>query len=116
MFSHHLVQMLCSPDAAHRPLTVEPQSVISDTVCVMTSSWAAFPEYKDTQKLNHCLNKYVCNSMPDNPTWSLARTEDFFELDEYEREQDTLQKRLDLEKKVSVVPLVPHISHITAET
>lgn len=41
--------------------------------------------------------------------------EDFLEFDEYEREQDVLQKRFDFEKKVLKVPVVPHISHTTVK-
>lgn len=41
--------------------------------------------------------------------------DDFLEFDEKEREHDVLQKRLVLEKKVLLLPLVPHISHTAAE-
>lgn len=41
--------------------------------------------------------------------------DDFLEFDEKEREHDVLQKRFVLEKKVLLLPLVPHISHTAAE-
>lgn len=44
-----------------------------------------------------------------------ANMDDFLEFDEKEREHDVLQKRLVLEKKVLLLPLVPHISHTAAE-
>lgn len=44
-----------------------------------------------------------------------ASMDDFLEFDEKEREHDVLQKRLVLEKKVLLLPLVPHISHTAAE-
>lgn len=45
-----------------------------------------------------------------------ASMEDFLEFDEYEREQDVLQKRLVFEKNVLILPVVPHISHTTVKT
>lgn len=44
-----------------------------------------------------------------------ASMDDFLEFDEKEREHDVLQKRLVLEKKVLLLPLVPHISHTAVE-
>lgn len=41
--------------------------------------------------------------------------EDFFEFDEYEREQDVLQKRFVFEKNVPTVPTFPHLSHTTVK-
>lgn len=41
--------------------------------------------------------------------------DDFLEFDEKDREHDVLQKRLVLEKKLVLLPLVPHISHTAAE-
>lgn len=41
--------------------------------------------------------------------------DDFLEFDEKEREHDVLQKRLVLEKKLLLLPLVPHISHTAAD-
>ena len=44
-----------------------------------------------------------------------ASMEDFLEFDEYEREQDILQKRFVFEKKVLALPVAPHISHTTVK-
>lgn len=47
-------------------------------------------------------------------TWSRARMEDFLLFEEKDREQETLQNLLVLEKNEPLVPVTPHISH-TAE-
>lgn len=119
--SHHPVQMLCSPVDAHWSLERTPQTVVSETVFVVSFSWVAFPEYRDTKDNHRYFNihlfYYKCfdgNSIL-TPTCSRARTDDFFALEEYDREHDLLQKRLVLEKKVSLVPGVPHISHSTVD-
>lgn len=48
-------------------------------------------------------------------TFKRAKMDDFLEFDEKDREHDVLQKRLVLEKKLLLLPLVPHISQTAAE-
>lgn len=114
---HHPVQKLCSPV----PLERTPQTVVSEPVFVISFSWVAFPKYRETKDRYFNIHLFYYTRIGRNedgiftPTCSRARIEDFFALEEYEREHDLLQKRLELEKKVTLAPGVPHISHNTEE-